>query len=77
MKRGVFLAMILPKCTCDKIPYERELKFQICKRIFDGEITVEEASVECGATIATIKKWVKLYTIDPISAAEESAAFAI
>ena len=26
--------------------YARELKYQICKRIFDGEITVEEASVE-------------------------------
>lgn len=48
--------------------YARELKYQICKRIYDEEITVEEAAVECGATIATIKKWIKLYATDPINA---------
>lgn len=48
--------------------YARELKYQICKRIHDEEITLEEATVECGAAIATIKKWIKLYTTDPINA---------
>lgn len=48
--------------------YARELKYQLCKRIVDETITVEEASTECGATVATIKKWVKFYTEDPINA---------
>lgn len=48
--------------------YARELKSEICKRVSDGNITIEEASAECGATIATIKKWVKLYRKDPINA---------
>ena len=48
--------------------YARELKYQLCKRIVDETITVEEASTECGATVVTIKKWVKLYTEDPINA---------
>lgn len=48
--------------------YARELKLQICKRICDNDITIEEASSECGATIATIKKWVKLYNEAPVKA---------
>lgn len=48
--------------------YTRENKQQICQRIAKAEITVKQASAECGASIATIKKWMKLFEIDPINA---------
>lgn len=48
--------------------YTRELKLKICKRVCDKDITIEEASSECGATIPTVKKWVKLYNEDPVKA---------
>lgn len=45
--------------------YAKELKYQLCKRIVDEQISVEEASLECGASIATIKKWVNIYKENP------------
>ena len=45
--------------------YAKETKYQICKRIVEEEISVEEASLECGASTGTIKKWVSLYEKDP------------
>lgn len=36
--------------------YAKEIKYQICKRIVEEEISVEEASLECGASTGTIKK---------------------
>lgn len=45
--------------------YAKEIKYQLCKRIVDEQISVEEASLECGASIATIKKWVHLYKENP------------
>lgn len=48
--------------------YAKEIKYQICKRIVEEEIKVEKASVECGASVATIKKWLKAYKNDPINA---------
>ena len=47
--------------------YAKEIKYQICKRIVEKEISVEKASLECGASIGTIKKWVNLYEKDPDS----------
>ena len=48
--------------------YVKEIKYQICKRIVEKEISVEKASLECGASIGTIKKWVNLYEKDPDNA---------
>lgn len=48
--------------------YAKEIKYQICKRIVEKEISVEKASLECGASIGTIKKWVNLYEKDPDNA---------
>lgn len=48
--------------------YAKETKYQICKRIVEEEISVEEASLECGASTGTIKKWVSLYEKDPDNA---------
>lgn len=48
--------------------YAKEIKYQICKRLVEEEITVEEAMKECKASKSTIKKWVKSYREDPINA---------
>ena len=48
--------------------YAKEIKYQICKRIVEKNFSVEKASLECGASIRTIKKWVNLYEKDPDNA---------
>ena len=48
--------------------YAKEIKYQICKKIVEKNFSVEKASLECGASIGTIKKWVNLYEKDPDNA---------
>lgn len=35
--------------------YAKEIKYQICKKIVEKNFSVEKASLECGASIGTIK----------------------
>lgn len=34
--------------------YAKEMKYQICKRLVEEEITIEKAMITCGASKSTI-----------------------
>lgn len=48
--------------------YTKELKNSVCKKIVEGEIDIKDAVLECGASKATVKKWLDAYSQDPDNA---------
>ncbi len=41
--------------------YTREQRLDIAKRVYDGELTVEEAAVKYGLTPSSVKGYLRLY----------------